>query len=114
MLAITVQTDTGPVHPRPADGEPSSLLGRFGGYDDPFATPERGLGEGQALTLIRRDGVVPFVAGVPDARTGGDRPVSPDEARWIAAGPPVRWVGDPERAVEAAEPDRRKRLLEGV
>ncbi|MFE7660439.1 hypothetical protein [Streptomyces celluloflavus] len=114
MLAITVQTETGPVHPRPADGEPSSLVGRFGGYDDQFAAPERGLGESRALTRIRRDGEGPFVAGALAVCAAGDRPVSPDGARWIAAGPPVRWAGDPEQAVEAAGPDRRKRLPEGV
>jgi hypothetical protein len=119
MLAITVQTETGPVHPRPADGEPFSPLGRFGGYDDPFAVPERVPGQSQMFARIRRDGEGPFVAGPRDACAAGDRPVSPDEvrpdeARWIAAGPPVRWVGDPEQVVEAAGPGRRKRLPEGV
>ncbi|GAA2650087.1 DUF6891 domain-containing protein [Streptomyces lunalinharesii] len=68
MLAITVQTESGPALARPSADELAALLRRIGGDDDHFAVVERIPGADQVFLQTWREGDGPFAV---EHRDGG-------------------------------------------
>ncbi|MFB6569832.1 DUF6891 domain-containing protein [Streptomyces noursei] len=68
MLAITVQTESGPALARPSADELAALLRRIGGDDDHFAIAERIPGADQVFLQTWREGAGPFAV---EHRDGG-------------------------------------------
>ncbi|MER7988396.1 hypothetical protein ABTY53_22825 [Streptomyces noursei] len=69
MLAITVQTESGPALARPSAGELTALLRRIGGDDDHFAVVERIPGADQVFLQTWRAGAGPFATPGLDPQT---------------------------------------------